>query len=203
MCAICMVMRNVYEPTFFYWLCIEEVIDLTMCPAPGNKIRTLLIQGGRFLLTQLGYVCQDELQNVRYYRIMWGLLVSYILISLRALVYNDPLSIVINLIWTLQIFVSLWGNHRDYINDQKKAAEEMAIKNNAVPIKRVVGKSPWGVRMVLYLVVLLVNFLSTTYQIFIGNWGACGNFSVCAFVIALIDGGIEVLIGLFDATVDM
>lgn len=139
---------------------------------------------------------------MKRYRIVWGLLLSYTLVSFRALVYDDAQSILINIICTCQIFASLWGSHKDHITEQTKAAEEMAKKNNAMPIRKVTDRSPWGIRILLYLALFFTSSISIAYRALNGDWSAFGDFSIVAMVIAFVDGGIEILIGLFGATVD-
>lgn len=190
------------QSTSFSWLCAEEVISLTARPTSENKGNKLLIQFGRFLLAQLGYTCQDELQRIKRYRIVWGLLISYTMVSFRALLYDDPQSTVINILCTLQVFASLWGRHKDYITEKEKAAEEMAKKNNAIPIGKITGQSPWGIRVVVYLALFLTTVISIVYRGLNGDWSVFGDFSIVAMVIAFVDSGIEPLIGLFGATVD-
>lgn len=175
---------------------------MTMPPASGTTFKNLLIQGGRFLLTQLGYTCCDQLQRTKYYRVVWGLLLSYTYISFRALVYDDAVSILINLICTLQIFVALWGDHKEYIIERHRKAKEMAKKNNAIPIGKTTDSSPWGIRMVIYLVLFFGSVVNIVYRVIMGDWSAFGDFSIVAFVIAFVDSGIEILIGIFGATID-
>lgn len=173
---------------------------MTVHPVSGTTIKNLLVRGGRFLLTQLGYTCCNQLQCTKHYRVVWGLLLSYIIISFRALVYNDAASIIINLICTLQIFVALWGNHKDYIIERHRKAEEMAKKNNAMPIGKATGNSPWGIRVVIYSVLFFGSVANIMYRVVImGDWCAFGEFSIVAFVIAFVDGGIEILVGIFGA----
>lgn len=78
----------------------------------------------------------------------------------------------------------------------------MAKKNNAIPIGKTTDSSPWGIRMVIYLVLFFGSVVNIVYRVIMGDWSAFGDFSIVAFVIAFVDSGIEILIGIFGATID-
>lgn len=177
---------------------MEEVLGLGAQATCKSRGRELLGRMCRFLLSQLGYAYDGELHSVKRYRIVWGLLLSYTLVSLRALIYSDIQSVIINIIWTCQIFVSRWGEHKDYVSNQPKGVERM---NESVPIGNNEGSSPWGTRILIYVVILFAYIVSIAYRLWKGDWSSFGEFSIAAFVIAFVDGACEIIIGLYGATV--
>ena len=167
--------------------------------ALGNWFKRSARGVGEFILDQMGYTYNrncNKLNNL--YLAPAALLICYTLISLRALVFKDLTSFIINIIWTAQIITNALINHKNLITKQN-AKNQWNQGVGVVVICANKRGTPWGRRLIIYIVALLLCTVFVLYAILNGHWEAYGFFSVAAYLIASIDGGLDVLVGLYEA----
>lgn len=166
----------------------------------SGKWFTRCVRGiGEFFLDQMGYTYNRNCNKLnKLYFAPATLLACYTLISLRALVFKDLMSFAINIIWTAQIVTNALVRHKHLVTKQNEKNQQNQGTGAVVICSNQRG-TPWGRRIVIYIVALLLCAVFVLYAIFNGHWEAYGFFSVAAYLIAFIDGGLDVLVGLYDA----
>lgn len=166
----------------------------------GNKFTKAMHAIGKFFLEQLGYACNENRKLDCLYLAPATLLICYTMISLRALIFTDILSLLINLIWSAQIITNAILQHIKTINNRRKEEDEIRQNGEVLVAPAKSAGTSWGRCLIIYVVLMLmclVLVVSLTVQ---GIWTAYGCFSIAAYFIAFLDGGIDILVGLYGAS---
>lgn len=157
---------------------------------------------GETILNLFGYKYSVIFRPAKHFTFVATLLVCYLIVSVHGLSKKDFWTFVINFIWTGQIILGQWVNHKEYILEQQRIAEEIKKAKNTI----YVGTnqvSPWFRRFSIYCLIIFCSVLCLIILGFKSDiWFLLEGFSITTYLIAFLDGCIEVYVGIFRATVE-
>ena len=178
---------------------MREVLCLTASSTSENMINRCFLDVSHFLLAHFGYTFKlnYDVKILKRYIALFAILICYSIVSLKTIFSDDFAPFAINVIWTVQIFVTAIINHLEVKENRKKKAAG-SLPTTGGPS----DGTAWGHRLIYYTIAVVIGIAITLYTLTQGVKMSYDIFALVAYIIALFDGILEVLVGIFEATID-